>query len=125
MTRTTLGILIALPFAASLAWSIGGASGFGVFLGFTVGAGVSVLGVSWQGIALRRRPARALQANVESFLATLFLLLGSALAIRAFEPLASRVDWRTYLVAFGAAVAVIPPLGLIELTRGARRTKAL
>lgn len=124
MTRLSIACLAALAVAAVVAWRLGGTLGTGVLAGFALGAGFSGLGMLYQKHVLATRPERALVAFSISFLAKLFVLLVGALAFRYVEAAAVRVDWRSFLVAFAAAVAVVLPLGSLDLLSGLRRTAA-
>ena len=115
--RTTTGLLIGLAVAAALAWRLEGPVAAGVLLGYLLGAALSGLGVAWQCHWLQRQPARLLRAQLEAFLVKLAALTVFALAFRFVGVLAERVDWRAFVVAFAAAVALLLPLGTWETAR--------
>jgi hypothetical protein len=121
---TLTGALLGAALAALVGWRLGGSAGAGIALGYLYGATLCALGLAWQIHWLRRRPARALRALAESMLVKLFALLGAALAIRYLAPVAERVDWRSFLIAFAAAVALVLVPGSLDLSRNAKSAKA-
>ena len=121
MIRLTIATIVGALAAAVLAWRMGGSLGGGVLIGFLLGAGMTGLGVLYQRHMLLYRPSGAMQALVVSFLAKLAVLLMGALAFRYIEAAGQRADWRSFLVAFAAAVAIILPLGTMDASRIARR----
>ena len=120
MNRYHLAWPIAVCSAALASWVIGGTAGVGIAVGFASGAAASAAGLFWQSRAWRTRPEHALLANVASFLASFVLLGAGGLAIRALDPHAHAVDWRTFLIGFAAAVALVPPIALIHITGNPR-----
>jgi len=127
MNRLILAVLAALALALVLAARLGGALGGGVLAGFAAGAGLSGLGFLHQRHVLATRPERALHAAVVGFLAKLAVLLLGALAFRFVEPAGARVDWRSFVVAYAAAVAFVLPLATWVAVREQReraRTRA-
>ena len=125
MTRISLAVLAALLVAVLVGVRLGGALGAGVWAGFLLGAGLSGLSFLYQRHVLLTRPERVLAAVVVTFLVKLVALLLGALAFRYVEAAALRADWRSFLVAFAAAVAVILPFGTAEAARAHReRTRA-
>ncbi len=121
MIRLSLGSLAALAVALAVAWRLGGTLGAGVVAGFLLGAGMSGLGVLYERHLLRTRPERALTAFVVAFLAKLAVLILGGVAFRFIEAAAMRVDWRSFLIAFAAAVAVVLPLGTLDAVRSFKR----
>jgi hypothetical protein len=122
---TTTVLLVGLVAAGGVAWSLGGAVGSGALLGYLLGSGLCAFGVAWQTHWLRRRPARAMRAQLEAFLAKLFALLGFVLVFRFTPVFEGRVDWRAFALAYGAAVAVVLPVASWEtLQRLARDRQA-
>ncbi len=121
MIRLSLGSLAALAVALAVAWRLGGTLGAGVVAGFLLGAGMSGLGVLYERHLLLTRPERALTAFVVAFLAKLAVLVLGAVAFRFIEAAAMRVDWRSFLIAFAAAVAVVLPLGTLDAMRSFKR----
>lgn len=124
MTRLLLALLLGLAGAAFLAWRTGGALGGGVLAGYLLGGGIAGLCVLWQRHVLSTRPERMLQAVVVSFGAKLVALLLGALSFRYLEPVAARADWRSFLVAFAAAVLVVVAFGVPEVARALRAASA-
>jgi hypothetical protein len=59
---------------------------------------------------------------VLGFLVKLAALVAGALAGRFLEPAGARADYRTFVVAFAAAVALILPLGTWLALRGRAST---
>jgi hypothetical protein len=96
----------------------------GTLLGFLLGASLTGFGLAWQAHWLRLRPARAWRAQLEAFLAKLVLLTAFALVFRYVDVVGARVDWRAFVVAFAAAVALLLPLGTYENTTLASRRVA-
>jgi len=111
MTRLSLALLAALAAALACSARLGGALGNGVLAGYLAGAGLSGLSFLYQRHTLATRPERALSASVIGFLVKLATLLLGALAFRFIEPAGARVDWRGFVIAFAAAVALVLPLG--------------
>lgn len=111
MNRLILAVLAAFAVALSVASELGGPAGAGVVLGYCLGAGLAGLSALYTRHVLRTRPARALQAAVFGFLVKLATLVAGALAFRFLEPVAARADYRTFLIAFAGAVALVLPLG--------------
>ena len=124
MTRLLIASLIGALGATLLAWRLGGTLGAGVLAGFLSGAGMSGLGVLYQRHVLLTRPERIMQAVAVSFLAKLALLVGGGLSLRFVAEAAARADWRSFLVSFAAAVAVLLPLGALDAARSTRRALA-
>lgn len=124
MIRLTTASAVACVAALLVAMRLGGSLGMGVIAGYTLGAGFSGLGVLYQRHTLRTAPERALQAFTISFLAKLVMLLLGALAFRFVDQAAARVDWRSFLVAYAASVALILPLGSLDLLHVLRQSSA-
>jgi hypothetical protein len=124
MKRTALGTLITVLAAACVGWSVGGSVGRGLACGAGLGAAISLGGLAWQGYVFRTQPASALSINMVVFLFTLFLVLGMAIALRKVGALAS-LDGRSFLLAFGGFAAIVPPIGLAEITHSRSRSTAL
>lgn len=121
MTRLTLLVLAAFAVACLVALRLGGAQASGILVGYCLGAGLAGLSFLYTRHVLATRPERALAATVTGFLVKLAALLLGALAFRYVPAAAERADWRAFLVAYGAAVALILPLGAVLAVRGARR----
>lgn len=124
--RTCIGLAAGLAVVGVFAWRNGGPVGTGAFLGYLLGAGLGGLGVAWQAHWLRRAPARAAQAQIESILAKFAALALFALTFRYVDSLASSVDWQAFLLAFAAAVLWVLPLSIWDLSKlvtRARQTK--
>ena len=121
MIRLTLAVLAALLVAVWLAYELEGALGAGVLAGYLLGAGLTGLSSLYQRHVLLYRPARALHASVVGFVVALAALLFGALAFRFIESAGARVDWRSFAIAFGAAVAFLLPLGAWEAVREQRQ----
>jgi hypothetical protein len=124
MTRLTIAALLGLAAAGALAWSLGGALGAGVLAGYAAGAGITGLGVLAERRVLETRPELGLQVALLAFLSKLVLLVSAAVGLRFVAPLAARMDWRAFLVAFAAAVVVLLPIGTIEAVRVLKRAGA-
>ena len=121
MMRLSLASFLGFALAAFVAWQLGGRVGTGVLGGYLLGAGMSGLGVLYQRHMLITRPKQVLTALVVSFLAKLVALLLGALAFRFIPQLAEVADWRSFLVAFAAAVALVLPVGTWEAARVLKR----
>lgn len=121
MIRLSIATVLGFCAAFVIAAKLGGALGGGVLAGFTLGAGMSGIGAVYQRHMLRFRPELAMAATTVSFLAKLVALLVGALAFRYIETAAARADWRAFLVAFAAAVAIVLPLGVLDATSGKGR----
>lgn len=117
MIRLSLALTFGLLVAAFVAWRLGGALGAGVVAGYLLGGGIGGLGVLWQRHVLQTRPERAMHAVALSFGAKLFVLGLGALAFRYLDGPAQRIDWRSFLVAFAAAVALVVPVGAADAAR--------
>jgi len=114
-------VLVALVAAIVLASRLGGALGGGVLLGYTLGAGLAGLSTLYTRHMLRTQPKKALNALVIGFLVKLGALLFGGLAFRFVEPAAERADYRTFLIAFAAAVVVVLPFGIWLALQDQRR----
>jgi len=124
MMRLSLASFLGFAVAALVAWQLEGRLGAGVLGGFLLGAGMSGLGVLYQRHMLITRPKQVLTALVVSFLAKLVALLLGALAFRFIPELAEIADWRSFLVAFAGAVALVLPVGTWEAARVLKRHEA-
>ncbi|MCZ6597095.1 MAG: hypothetical protein O7B99_05615 [Planctomycetota bacterium] len=124
MTRLTIGTLLSVALAALLAWRVGGDVGVGILGGFLLGASLSGFGIAWQLRLLRTSPRHVFRATVVTFLLKLGFLMGAALVLRFFEPLARHADWRAFLVAFAAGVLIVMPLGSLEALRLLKERRA-
>ena len=124
MIRLSLASFLGLLAAALVAWRLGGREGAGIVSGYLLGAGFTGLGVLYQRHVILTSPERSMQAFTVSFLAKLVALLIGALSFRYIEAAAARADWRSFLLAFAAAVSVILPLGLIDVLQALRRRGA-
>lgn len=120
MMRLSIALLVGLAAALAVALGAGGAVGTGVLVGYGAGAGLAALGSLLQAHTLARRPGRLLSVLAVAFLAKLALLLLGALAFRFIPAAAERVDWRSFVVAFGAAVALVLPFGTMDAARALR-----
>lgn len=126
MIRLTLATIATAGAAATVAWRFGGTLGTGVLAGYLLGAGLSGLGILYVRHTLLTRPEKSMGAMVVAFLFKLAALLIGALAFRYVEEAARLVDWRTFLVAFAFAAALLLPLGALDAARDLRRrTKPL
>jgi hypothetical protein len=121
MNRTVLVTLAALALSCAAAWRLGGTLGTGVLAGFLCGASVAGLGAAWQMHVIRTRPERVLWATAQSFLFKLFAVLAFALVFRFVDGASERVDWRSFLVTFAAAVFVVMILGAFDNARALKR----
>jgi hypothetical protein len=117
MMRLCLSSFLGLAVAVAVAWQLGGRVGAGVLSGYLLGAGMSGLGVLYQRHMLLTRPERVFSALVVSFLGKLVALLLGGLAFRFLQPVAEIADWRSFLIAFAAAVALVLPVGTWEAAR--------
>lgn len=121
MMRLCLASFLGLAVAAAVAWQLGGRLGAGALGGYLLGAGMSGLGVLYQRHTLLTRPERSFSAFLVSFLAKLAALLLGGLAFRFLQPVAEVADWRSFLIAFAAAVALVLPVGTWEAASALRR----
>lgn len=117
MIRLSLALSFGLVAAVLVAWRLGGALGGGVLAGFLLGGGIGGLGVLWQRHVLATRPERAMHSVALAFGAKLLALGMGALAFRYLDAAALRADWRSFLVAFAAVVALVVPLGAADAAR--------
>lgn len=121
MIRLSLASLVGLFAALAVAWRLGGTLGSGVMIGFLLGAAMSGLGVLYQRHLLVVHPERSLTAFVATFLVKLGLLVSGGLVFRFVDAAAARADWRSFLVAFAAAVVIVLPLGTFDAVQSFRR----
>jgi len=121
VNRLIVVVLAALGVALACAYRFGGALGGGVLAGYLLGAGLAGLSVLYQMHLLATRPERAMAGSVMGFLVLLVALLIGALSFRFLEPVAERADWRSFLVTFSLAGALVLPLGTMEAVRHQRR----
>ncbi len=124
MNRLILTVIAALVLALVLAARLGGALGGGVLTGFVLGTGLAGLAFQYQRHVLATRPERALHAAVVGFLVKLAALLLGALAFRFVAPAGAYVDWRSFVVAYAAAVALLLPLATWVAVREQRQRAA-
>jgi hypothetical protein len=120
MMRLTIALLVGFAAAIAVAVGMGGAIGTGVVVGYGAGAGLAALGSLLQAHTLARRSERFLSVLAVAFLAKLAVLFLGALAFRFIPAAAERVDWRGFVVAFGAAVALVLPFGTMDAARALR-----
>ena len=123
MTSTSLGALIGLAAALSVAWRLGGAAGGGVMLGALAGLTVALGFALLLRDALERAPRRLTALVAASLLTKLALLVGGTLALRYVEAAAARWDWRAYGVAFAASIVLVTAPGTLGAIRQARLAK--
>lgn len=124
MNLTVATTLVGLALAIAVAASLGGLSGTGVVGGYLFGASLGLLGVGWQQHVLRTRPQQALNAAVLAFLFKLAGALMGALCLRYIEPVARIADWRSFIVAYGAAVLLSLIVGSVDTSRALKRRSA-
>lgn len=124
MNRLLAVVVAAFVAALVLASELGGALGGGVLAGYLLGAGLSGLSFLYTRHVLATRPAGALQASVLGFLVKLAALLLGALAFRFVEAAGARADWRSFLIAYAAAVALVLPFGTWAAVQEQRRRLA-
>ena len=117
MTRTTVASLLALAVAGVVAEQLGGRVGLGCMLGALAGTGMCGIGLLHQRHVLGHRPEQAMQSMMVSFLAKLVVLMVGALAFRYLEPVAARADWKSFLIAYAGVVALVLPIGTLDLSR--------
>jgi hypothetical protein len=116
MNRLTLvlpvAVLAVLAVAGWTAGRSGGALGAGVLAGALAGCAFTSLACLHQRHVLATRPEGALAAAAVGFLVKAAVLLGGALAFRFVAPLSARLDWRGFVIAYAAAVALVLPVGV-------------
>ena len=115
MIRLSLVALLGAVVAAVTANRFGGTLGNGVWAGYLLGAGITGLGLLYQRHALLYHPERVMMAVAVSFLSKLLFLLIGTLTFHFVEAAASRVDWQSFLVAYGVSVAILLPLGALSM----------
>ena len=71
---------------------------------------------------MRVRPALSLHAFALTFVLKLLVLVAGVLVFRYLEPAAARADWRSFLVSFAAAVAILSPIGSLDAVRVLRKS---
>jgi hypothetical protein len=124
MTLTTLTTSIGLAAAVALAAWLGGAPGSGVLAGFCVGAAVTGWGVLRQRRVLRSYPQHAMRTMVEGFLAKLALVAVAAVLFVLVPALRQAADWRSFLLAFAAAVLLVLLPGTFDNARILKERRA-
>jgi biotin transporter BioY len=117
MSLLPLGILLGLVPAGLTAWQLGGSSGTGVLLGYSLAVAVGGLGAAWQQRLLRRGSPQVMTAFVATFLVKLVVLACGAVLLRTWTPAALRADWVSYLVTFPTAVLWVTVISSIENLR--------
>jgi hypothetical protein len=123
MTRTALVTLAALAVAGLVAWRLGGTVGAGVIAGFLCGAWIAVSGAAWQMHVARTRPERVMQASGLTFLFKLLALVGFGFVFRFIDAAGERVDWRSFLVTYTAAVLVVMIPGAFDSARALKERR--
>ncbi len=124
MNLTLIATLAGLALAIVVSAPLGAVEATGVLGGYLFGASIGLLGVGYQKHALRTRPAQAMNASIIAFLFKLFGALMGALSLRYLEPLARVADWRSFLLAYAAAVLLILVFGSIDISRALNRRSA-
>jgi len=124
MTRSTVTCLLGLGVALLVALKLGGAQGTGVTMGFLGGAGLTCLGVMAQRYMMLHSPERVFQVHLLAFLLKLGTIGVMALLFETNDALAQRVDFAAFALSFAAAVAVILPVGAMDVARLGRASRA-
>lgn len=117
MTRTTLAILLGLAACAVIAPRYEGAERMGIWGGYLLGAGISLLGGVWVRHCAKFGPERVLRASLEAFLAKLGVVAVCVFTFRFVEAAAQAFDWRTFLVSFVAAAVIALFVSSLETAR--------
>ncbi|MCP3917087.1 MAG: hypothetical protein GY711_16185 [bacterium] len=124
MNLTLIATLAGLALAIVVSASLGGAEGTGVAGGYLFGGALGLLGVSYQNHILRTRPSQVMNASMVAFLFKLFGALLGVLSLRFLEPLARVAEWRSFLLAYAAAVLLSLVFGSIDISRALKRRSA-
>ena len=124
MSRTNIAILIGLPFAALLAWTMGGAVGMGVIGGYLLGGSVFGFGHAWQHRVVAAHPERSMNTLVVLMMAKLLVLLFCWLLLRFVEGASSYVDTKGFLLAYVTAVMLVSFVGSFEAMTILKNQKA-
>ena len=124
MIRFSIACLIAMALAIVIALQLGGVLGNGVLSGAGLGCAFSALGAIYMAHTLRTKPSQVLHTFSISFLAKLFVLVMGAMAFRYIPQAAERVDYRGFMVAYAAVIAILVPLGSFDALRGMRKQLA-
>ena len=124
MLFVCVSVFLSLPYNSTVVL-VFGALGGGVLAGYLLGAGLSGLSFLYQRHVLATRPERALHASVLGFLVKLGALLFGALCFRYLPGASERVDWRSFLVAYAAAVALVLPLATWIAVQEQRQRRAM
>jgi hypothetical protein len=98
-----------------------GSLGNGIMAGAGLGVAFCALGAMYMAHTLRTRPVLAMQAFAISFLMKLVVLVVGAIAFRYIPQAAARVDYRGFMVAYAALIAVLVPVGSFDALRGIRQ----
>ena len=122
MTRLLIATLLGATAASVTAWQLGGALGNGCLTGFFFGAAISGLGVLVQRHVLLTRPDKIMHAVAATFLVKLAALVVGGIAFRYIPEAAARADWRSFLVAFAGAAALLVPIGALDAARAYQRS---
>jgi hypothetical protein len=124
MIPVLLGALTVSIASAVMAARLGGALGAGALVGALTGVGITGLCLLYQRETMRSRPEAAIQAFGISMLIKLAVILCGSLVFRYVEPAAARVDYRSFMVAFAAAVVIVLPLGTLDALRVLKQQRA-
>jgi hypothetical protein len=112
------GTLLSLPLAGLVAWQLGerfgGVVGNGVLGGYLLGAAIAGLGFAWQQHTLRVSPKKAMGAFVTTFFFKLVFLMIGCLALRYIERAGQLADWKSFILAYVAAMLVVGALGTFD-----------
>ncbi len=117
MNMSTIGAVIGLVAALGVRWSLSGALGNGVLLGYFAGACVTGATLVWQRHELAHHPERLLVTALAGFAVKLAVVLGGALCLRYLEPAAALFDWKSFLITFAASAILILIPGTIDNVR--------
>ena len=124
MIRSTVTCLIGLGIAILVALQLGGAQGTGVMMGFLGGAGLTGLGVMAQRYMMLHMPERVFHVHLLAFLMKLGTVGIMAVLFKTNDALAQRADFGSFALSFAAAVAVILPVGAMDVARLGRAARA-
>lgn len=124
MKLLTLGSLLGCLVAALIGWRLGGREGAGVVSGFLLAASLGTASAQLQRLVARTRPEKVMAVHTITFLLKLGAALVFTLIFRFIEQAGSVIDWRAFLVTFGATSAVYLVLGTTEAAAVLKKREA-
>ncbi|MCB9906718.1 MAG: hypothetical protein H6830_03295 [Planctomycetes bacterium] len=114
MPKTLPGTLLALAAMGLVSPQLEGTRLAGAWAGLLSGLVVGFGVVAWQKSALRRNPARAMDTMALGFLFKLVVLASMGAMVLWWEPMASRLDAKAFLLSAALGMVLLLTLGALD-----------